>query len=548
MGMESENIENFKWPLEVSAFEILHSLPDAVFTTDRQMRINYFNLSASKITGFKPHEALGMYCKDVLKTDMCEAVCPVKRALDLNENIHYIDTVTRNDNNERIDIVANASLLKDSSGKVVGYMYVFRDNRHLKKMMTDLENSRNELAATNQTLVQEIDEHKRAEEEKENLQNKLYEIQKIEAIGTLASGIAHDFNNLLMGIQGYASLMLLQTTPDHAYYTNLKSIEASVQRGAELTRQLLGVARGGKYEVKPTNFNKLLENSIKMFGRTKKQIRIHEKYQEDIWTVEVDRGQMGQVILNLCVNAWQSMPGRGDLFIATSNVVLEENYTHPYGVSPGDYVRISMTDTGVGMDEDVRQRIFDPFFTTKKRSRGTGLGLASAYGIIKNHGGIINVYSEKGRGSTFNIYLPALKKGIEKEEKTLSGDIERGTETILIADDEEMVLQVGEEMLNVLGYKVFSAAGGNEAVEVYRKRQDEIDLIILDMIMPDMVGGEVYEAIRKINPEVKVLLSSGYSINGEATEILDRGCNGFIQKPFGVKNLSKKIREILNKQ
>ena len=548
MAMAPEKTKGIKWPSEVSASEILHSLPDAVFTTDRQMRINYFNRAASEITGFSPREAMGMYCKDVLKSNLCEAVCPVKRALDLNENIHYVESIIRNDNNEQIDIIVNASLVKDASEKVIGYMYVFRNNTQLKKMMTDLENSRNELAAANRSLVQEIDEHKLVEKEKEKLQNRLHQVQKIEAIGTLAGGIAHDFNNLLMSIQGFTSLMLLQTGHDYVYHDNLKSIEAAVQRGAELTRQLLGAARGGKYEVKPTNLNELLQNSLAMFGRTKKEIRIHEKYQAEIWTVEVDRGQIDQVILNLLVNAWQSMPGGGDIYVETSNTTLDKNYTLPYGLKPGDYVRIAITDTGVGMDEDVLERIFDPFFTTKQKGRGTGLGLASAYGIIKNHDGIINAYSEKGRGSAFNIYLPASKKGIETEEKTQTGDIEKGTETVLIADDEDMVLQVGGEMLSIMGYKVLSAAGGNEAVELYQKHRDEIDLVILDMIMPDMGGGEVYEKIKKINPEVKVLLSSGYSINGDATEILNRGCNGFIQKPFDIKNLSQKIREILTQE
>lgn len=532
----------------LSAFEILHSLPDAVFTTDRQMRINYFNLSASKITGYKVHEALGMFCKDVLKTDICETVCPVKKALDINENVHYIETVIKNDNNECIDIIVNASLLKDSSGEVIGYMYVFRDNMHLKAIMNDLEYSRNRLAEANKKLIKEIKEHKRVEEEKEKLQNKLHQVEKIEAIGTLAGGIAHDFNNLLMSIQGYTSLMLLQTDSDYIYHDNLVNIEASVQRGAKLTKQLLDFARGGKYEAKPTNLNDFIKNSIEMFSRTKKEIRIHEKYQKKIWTVEVDQGQMDQVILNLCVNAWQSMPGGGDLYIETSNVVLEKNFTLPYVLNPGDYVKISITDTGTGIDKDIQQKIFDPFFTTKKRNRGTGLGLASAYGIIKNHGGIINVYSENGRGTTFNIYLPASKKRIEIVEKPLASNIKKGTETILIADDEDMVLHVGREILNVMGYKVLSATGGYEAIEMYQKHKDKIDLVILDMIMPDMGGGEVYKKIKEINPKVKVLLSSGYSLDGEAAEILTYGCNGFIQKPFDVNNLSRKIREILNNQ
>ncbi|MBW1677726.1 MAG: response regulator [Deltaproteobacteria bacterium] len=285
-----------------------------------------------------------------------------------------------------------------------------------------------------------------------------------------------------------------------------------------------------------------------MFGRTKKEIKIHRKHQKDIWPVEVDRGQIDQVLLNLYINAWQSMPRGGDLCIETSNVVLDENYTKAFGVKPGNYVKTSVTDTGVGIDEATQQRIFDPFFTTKEMGRGTGLGLASAYGIIKSHGGIINIDSEKGKGTTFNIYLPASEKEVTIKEKKLADEILKGTETVLLVDDEDVILGVGEEMLKEMGYKVLMARTGKEAVEVYRKHKDEIDLVILDMIMPEMGGGEAYDRIKESNPKVKALLASGYSIDGQATEILGRGCDGFIQKPFNVKELSGKIREILDKK
>ncbi|GAH39233.1 unnamed protein product, partial [marine sediment metagenome] len=234
--------------------------------------------------------------------------------------------------------------------------------------------------------------------------------------------------------------------------------------------------------------------------------------------------------------------------VETSSVVLDENYTKPFGVKPGNYVKISVTDTGVGMDEATQQRIFDPFFTTKEMGRGTGLGLASAYGIIKNHGGVMNVYSKKGEGTTFNVYLPASEKEVTIREKKLADEILRGTETVLIVDDEDMILDVGEEMLKEMGYKVLLARSGKEAVELYRKYKHEIDLVILDMIMPDMGGGEAYDKMKENNPKIKVLLSTGYSIRGQATEILERGCDGFIQKPFKIKELSGKIREILDKQ
>ncbi len=261
-----------------------------------------------------------------------------------------------------------------------------------------------------QVLVRDITEQKQAEEEKKKLEVQLRQAHKMDAISTLAGGIAHDFNNLLMGIQGNASLMLLDIDPGHPYYKRLKNIEQQVQKGAEITRQLLGFARGGKYAVKPTDINELIKKSSERVGYAEKDIKIYSKYQKGIWTVEVDQGQFEHVLLNLFANACQAMPGGGELRIETQNITLDENYARPYQVVSGRYVKTSVTDTGVGMDEVTQQRIFDPFFTTKKMGRGTGLGLASVYGIIKNHGGIINVDSRNGEGSTFSLYLPASEK------------------------------------------------------------------------------------------------------------------------------------------
>ncbi len=371
--------------------------------------------------------------------------------------------------------------------------------------------------------------------------------EKLEAFGTLAGGIDHGFKDLLMGIQGDASLMLLDIDSGHPHYERLKNIEQSVQSGDELTRQLLGFVRGGKYEIKPTNINELIEKSSQMFGRTKKGIKIHRNYQKDIWTVEVDKGQIEQVLLKLYVNVWQAMPGGGELYLRTENVTLDEIDVKTYNVEPGNYVKISITDTGMGMDEATRQRMFEPFYTTKNRGRGTGLGLAPVYGIIKNHGGIINVNSKKGEGTTFIIYLPASEKEVI-EEKEIPEEVLRGAETILLVDDEDMIIHVGQEILKALGYKVLLARSGKEAIELYKANKDKIDMVILDMIMPDMGGGDTYDRMKKINPDINTLLSSGYTINGQVDEILEVGCNGFIQKPFNMRQLSQKIREILDKK
>ena len=394
-------------------------------------------------------------------------------------------------------------------------------------------------------VVTDITERKRAEEEKRILEERLQHADKMEAIGTLAGGIAHDFNHLLMGIQGYASLSLLDLDPSHPHYERLRRIEEQVQSGADLTSQLLGFARGGRYEVNPADMNEVIEKTSSMFGRTKKEISIHRKHGNDLWSVEVDRGQMEQVFLNLYVNAWQAMPGGGEIYLEAQNVLLNDEQALSYSVKPGKYVKIMVTDTGTGMDEKTRERIFDPFFTTKEMGRGTGLGMATVYGIIKGHRGMIHVYSEPGQGTTFTIHLPASEKEVVKE-KAATGKLAKGTETILVVDDEKMVLEVNRELLEFMGYRVYTVGSGQEAISVYMEKRNEIDLVILDMIMPGISGSETFDRLREINPGIKVLLSSGYSLTGKAQTIMDRGCNGFLQKPFQPEQLSSKVRELLD--
>ena len=378
------------------------------------------------------------------------------------------------------------------------------------------------------------------------LESQLLQAGKLEAIGTLAGGVAHDFNNILMGIQGYASLMMLEIATHHPNYERLKRIEEQIQSASDLTRQLLGFARGGKYEMRPADMNEIIRKTSSMFGRTKKELTIHGKYGKDLWTVEVDRGQIEQVLLNLYVNAWHAMPGGGELYLETGNVVLDENYAALHVVPPGKYVRVSVADTGIGMEEETKKRIFDPFFTTKEMGRGTGLGLAMVYGIMKGHKGFVDVYSEPGHGTTFALYLPASEKKV-LEERPAAPKTLRGSETILLVDDEPAVLAVNKQILESLGYTVHEKASGQEAIAFFGEMKNDIDLVILDMIMPGLSGSETFDRIMELNPSVKVILSSGYSLDGQAQQIMDRGCRGFIQKPFDIARLSRKVREVLEK-
>ena len=491
---------------------VLEANPDSVIVYDMEGRVTYLNPTFTRVFGWKLEDRLGKKMDMfVPEEDWPNTKRMIEKVL-AGENVSGIETHRYTEAGNIIPVSISGAIYNDRDGNPAGSVVNLRDISEQKKLEAQMQQS-----------------------------------QKMEAIGTLAGGIAHDYNNLLMGILGNVSLISLDFDSSHPYYKKLKNIEKYVRSGADLTKQLLGFAKGGKYEVKPVDINDLLEKSSEMFSRTRKEIRIHRKYQKDIWSVEVDLSQIEQVLLNLYVNAGQAMPGGGNLYLQTENVTLNENYVRHFSAKKGDYVKISVKDTGVGMDEDTIKRIFDPFFTTKDRSRGTGLGLASAYGIIKNHGGIIIAYSRIGQGSTFDVYLPASPKKIAQKEE-LNREALKGSETVLLIDDEDIIIDIGEQILERLGYRALMARSGKEAIEIYQANKNEINIVILDMIMPDMGGGETYDRLKKINPEIRVLLSSGYSIDGQASEIMNRGCNGFIQKPFNVEQLSRKIRDILSNE
>jgi two-component system, cell cycle sensor histidine kinase and response regulator CckA len=376
------------------------------------------------------------------------------------------------------------------------------------------------------------------------LEHRFQEAQRMESLGTLAGGIAHDFNNLLMGIQGNVSLMYLDIEPNNELYEKLESIENCVESGSRLTKQLLGFARGGKYVVKPIDMNHVVKSSAEMFGRTHRSVKIHGDYETGLWTVPADASQIEQVMVNILLNAFQAMHGNGDLYLQTGNTFLDAIFVKPHDISPGPYVKISVTDNGIGMDEETRRRIFEPFFSTHDPGMGTGLGLASVFGIVKNHNGCIVVKSKVGKGSTFEVYLPATSQQPEIE-CVPSDSIQSGSETILLVDDEEYILEIGQLMLEGLGYTFFKAACGKAAIDLFAEHHREIDLVILDLVMPDMDGETVFHELRRIAPDIKVVFASGFYIVDQTHGLLENYATDFLQKPFNLKQLSTRLRSML---
>ena len=379
--------------------------------------------------------------------------------------------------------------------------------------------------------------------ERKRLESQLIHAQKMEAIGTLAAGMAHDFNNILMIIQGCTSLLLMDENSSGYGNRRLKEIEKHVKTAADLIQQLLGFAGKTVHLPQSIDISELIGKTILLFDRNHSAISLQEKHHHPLWKVAADSLQLEQVVLNLLANAWQSMPHGGTIRIETDNVLVDEKNIDEYHMPCGRYVRVKISDTGIGMDHSTQKRIFEPFFTTHRMGRGSGLGLATVYGIIKNHDGEIRVESQKGQGTLFTLYFPVdrtIQEHKEEDPMTMNA-----CKTVLIIDDEEMVLDVGTAMLNKMGYQVLSAGNGLEGAKIYEENIHGIDLVILDMIMPTANGKETYDKLKEIDPEVKVILSSGYSLNDQAAEILDCGCNDFIQKPFNMASLSQKVGNIL---
>jgi nitrogen-specific signal transduction histidine kinase/ActR/RegA family two-component response regulator len=387
-------------------------------------------------------------------------------------------------------------------------------------------------------------ERRQAAEEKKKLEAQLQQAKKMRAIGALAGGVANDFNNLLSVIQANASLVLLDIDKEHPCYQSIKSIERQVQRGAKLSAQLLGYAGKGRYKVRTINIEQIVQRTCDAFSAKQKDISIRCDLAGDLFPTDADPVQIEQVLRNLYSNAADAMPHGGELIVKTKNAV---ELMPKLDCEPTDYVSVMVSDNGVGMDKDVQERVFEPFFTTKESAKRPGLGLTAAYGIIEGHGGFIDFESNKGQGTTFHIYLKA-SKGTVDSTVVADRHLARGSGTVLLVDDDPMILEVGNRLLKTLGFRILEAKGGREAVDIYKVRKEEIDLVILDMIMPDLDGGETYDKLKALDPDIKVLLTTGYSVDGKATEILERGCDGFLQKPFTLDDLSDQIEAILSKR
>ncbi len=497
---------------------IIETIEDGYYETDLHGNHTLVNQAMCKILGYKASELLGLntavymseqtvrklsaYLADVLSTELPGRMVELE-IHHKNGDTRYVETVI--------------SAIREDADQLTGYRGIARD----------------------------ITQRKSDEKSRKTLEEHVQQSQRLESLGTLAGGIAHDFNNLLLGIQGRTALLLNDLSQTHPHFKSLTNIEECVESAASLTTRLLGFARGGRYEVQPVNLNSLVEKSIQMFGRTRKEVTITTALKSNLWPVEVDSSQIEQVLVNLMVNAGQAMPEGGSIEITTSQVLVEADDAGYYGIQPGNYVQLTLADTGKGIEKDTMKKIFDPFFTTKAIGHGTGLGLAMVYGIIRNHSGAISVNSELNQGTLFTILLPATDKKVSTVTVT-HPTVEQGCETILLVDDEQMIIDVCLAILTMLGYNVLTATSGKEAIKIYTENQDRIDLLIIDMIMPRMGGGELFDRLKRINPAVNVLLSSGYSIEGQAHEILKRGCKGFIQKPFNISLLSDKIQKILN--
>jgi len=496
--------------------QLIENIGDIIFTTDLEGNITFVSKNVAGIINYEPANLLGRNIKDLLLTESVAILEENFKKQILGETVHPYEVKFVAADRRYVPMEINTSLLHDTEGNPVGIEGTIRD----------------------------MTEHKRLESE-------LFQARKMEAIGTLAGGIAHDFNNIIQGISGFTEILLLGKTKNDPDYEKLTHIKTQASRASELTRQLLAFSRKAESRLQPLDLNSEIERLKEVFVRTiPKMIDIRFHLSGKLNLVNADPNQIEQILMNLIINARDAMPDGGELIVRTQNVTLEgKDCQTLQGAAPGEYVLLAVSDTGMGMDRDVTEHIFEPFYTTKEVNKGTGLGLAMVYGIVKNHNGYIYCESMPGQGTTFKIYLPVVKgESISQNaDGTLEQEVIGGTETILLVDDDESVLEVGKQFLEHSGYTVITAESGEEAIEIVSKGHDSSpDLIILDLNMPGMGGYKCLNELLKIDSRINVLVASGYSAQVDEKTLRETGARGFIAKPYQMKEMLKMVRRILD--
>ncbi|MFH0822521.1 MAG: PAS domain S-box protein, partial [Pseudomonadota bacterium] len=486
---------------------------ESVEITDSDGKIVYVNPAFEKTTGYTLSEVIGLTPAIPSSGEHDEAFYGKMKATLAAGKPWTGDIINKRKDGTLYEEEVTISPVKDESGKIVNFVAVKRD-------------------VTNEVL----------------LRKQLLEAQKMEAVGTLAGGIAHDFNNLLQVISGFAEIALFEIKEGQIGHSELREIKSAARSAAELTQGLLTFSRKVESKLRPVDLNQELERITRMLRRTlPKMIRIEMDLAESLDTVSVDPAQLQQVVMNLAVNARDAMPRGGTLSIETGNVRLDSEYCNSHlDISPGNYVLLGISDSGTGMDEKTRKHIFDPFFTTKETGKGTGLGLSIAFGIVKSHGGNLICYSEPGHGTTFKIYLPAVTAKHAPADTAPAAFMAGGDETILVVDDEESVRKLAGLILKRFGYTVLTASNGKEGLELFTKEKDRIDLVILDLVMPEMGGRDCMREILKSAPETKIIIASGYAANGQIDRALTEGAKASVTKPYDARQLTATVRWTLD--
>ena len=488
---------------------------EAIIITDREGTILYVNPAFERISGYSREEAVGKNPRILRSGKQDKSLYREIWGILARGEVWTGHLINRRKDGSLYEEDATISPVRDSSGNIISFVAVMRD--------------------VTQLLL---------------IEKQMRTAQKMEAVGTLAGGIAHDFNNALTGIVGFGELLRMRMAGDEQALHDLDEIQRCAERASTLTRQLLTFARRQVIEPVNLDLNTLAADLMKLIGKVVgEHIEVKTFLGKNVPTIHADRGQIEQVLMNLCLNARDSMPEGGRLVVETGDVVLDEECVrrNPY-MKTGRYALLTVSDTGTGMDEKTRERVFEPFFTTKGPDKGTGLGLAMVYGIVKQHGGFIHLYSEPGKGTAFKVYFPAIEAQPDAIPEKHGGELVRGgTETILLAEDEESILSFIERALKALGYAVLVARNGEEAVEMFR-RHKEIVLAVLDVVMPRKGGKEAFEEMRKAKPELKVIYMSGYSVDAIHDSFVLIPGTPYLQKPFGPAVLARKVREVLDAQ